>query len=137
MDFKTILSELIIKATRSSGKGGQNVNKVSSRIQLFYDVLNSNGISDEERKLILHKLKNKLSEQGILQIDVQEDRSQLSNKKIALKKLEDLLINALKKTKKRIKTSVSPGARKKRLTGKKMQGEKKQLRQKKYSAGEE
>lgn len=137
MDFKTILSELIIKATRSSGKGGQNVNKVSSRIQLFYDVLNSNGITDEERKLILHKLKNKLSEQGILQIDVQEDRSQLGNKKIALKKLEDLLINALKKTKKRIKTSVSPGARKKRLTGKKMQGEKKQLRQKKYSAGEE
>ena len=137
MDFKTILSEIIIKATRSSGKGGQNVNKVSSRIQLFYDVLNSTGISDEERKLILHKLKNKLSEQGILQIDVQEDRSQLSNKKIALKKLEDLLINALKKTKKRIKTSVSPGARKKRLTGKKMQGEKKQLRQKKYSAGEE
>jgi len=137
LDFKTILTELIIKATRSSGKGGQNVNKVSSRIQLFYDVLNSNGISDEERKLILHKLKNKLSEQGILQIDVQEDRSQLGNKKIALKKLEDLLINALKKTKKRIKTSVSPGARKKRLTGKKMQGEKKQLRQKKYSAGEE
>jgi len=137
LDFKTILSELIIKATRSSGKGGQNVNKVSSRIQLFYDVLNSNGITDEERKLILHKLKNKLSEQGILQIDVQEDRSQLGNKKIALKKLEDLLINALKKTKKRIKTSVSPGARKKRLTGKKMQGEKKQLRQKKYSAGEE
>lgn len=137
MDFKTILTELIIKATRSSGKGGQNVNKVSSRIQLFYDVLNSNGISDEERKLILHKLKNKLSEQGILQIDVQEDRSQLANKKIAFNKLEDLLINALKKTKKRIKTSVSPGARKKRLTGKKMQGEKKQLRQKKYSAGEE
>ena len=137
MDFKTILTELIIKATRSSGKGGQNVNKVSSRIQLFYDVLNSTGISDEERKLILHKLKNKLSEQGILQIDVQEDRSQLANKKIALNKLEDLLIKALKKTKKRIKTSVSPGARKKRLTGKKMQGEKKQLRQKKYSAGEE
>ncbi len=137
MDFKTILTELIIKATRSSGKGGQNVNKVSSRIQLFYDVLNSTGISDEERKLILHKLKNKLSEQGILQIDVQEDRSQLANKKIAFNKLEDLLINALKKTKKRIKTSVSPGARKKRLTGKKIQGEKKQLRQKKYSAGEE
>ena len=137
MDFKTILTELIIKATRSSGKGGQNVNKVSSRIQLFYNVLNSTGISDEERKLILHKLKNKLSEQGILQIDVQEDRSQLANKKIAFNKLEDLLINALKKTKKRIKTSVSPGARKKRLTGKKIQGEKKQLRQKKYSAGEE
>ncbi len=137
MDFKTILTELIIKATRSSGKGGQNVNKVSSRIQLFYDVLNSTGISDEERKLILHKLKNKLSEQGILQIDVQEDRSQLANKKIAFNKLEDLLLNALKKTKKRIKTSVSPGARKKRLTGKKIQGEKKQLRQKKYSAGEE
>ena len=137
MDFKSILTELIIKATRSSGKGGQNVNKVSSRIQLFYNVLNSTGISDEERKLILHKLKNKLSEQGILQIDVQEDRSQLANKKIAFNKLEDLLINALKKTKKRIKTSVSPGARKKRLTGKKIQGEKKQLRQKKYSAGEE
>ncbi len=137
MDFKTILSELIIKATRSSGKGGQNVNKVSSRIQLFYDVVNSNGISDEEKILIQHKLKNKLSDEGVLLLDVQEDRSQLSNKKIALKKLEEVLTNALKKNKKRIKTSVSAGAKKKRLSGKKIQGEKKQLRQKKYSAGEE
>ena len=137
MDFKTILSELIIKATRSSGKGGQNVNKVSSRIQLFYDVVNSNGISDEEKKLIQHKLKNKLSDEGVLLLDVQEDRSQLSNKKIALKKLEDVLAKALKKNKKRIKTSVSAGAKKKRLSGKKIQGEKKQLRQKKYSPGEE
>ena len=137
MDFKTILTELIIKATRSSGKGGQNVNKVSSRIQLFYDVVNSNGISDEEKILIQHKLKNKLSDEGVLLLDVQEDRSQLSNKKIALKKLEEVLTNALKKNKKRIKTSVSAGAKKKRLSGKKIQGEKKQLRQKKYSAGEE
>lgn len=137
MDFKIILSELIIKATRSSGKGGQNVNKVSSRIQLFFDVTNSSGISEEERIHILHKLRSKLSEKGILQIDVQEDRSQLVNKRIAIKKLEEVITNALKKNKKRIKTSVSPGARKKRLTGKKIQGEKKQLRQKKYSAGEE
>lgn len=137
MDFKIILSELIIKATRSSGKGGQNVNKVSSRIQLFFDVTNSSGISEEERIHILHKLRSKLSEKGILQIDVQADRSQLVNKRIAIKKLEEVITNALKKNKKRIKTSVSPGARKKRLTGKKIQGEKKQLRQKKYSAGEE
>ncbi len=137
MNFKIILSELIIKATRSGGKGGQNVNKVSTRIQLFFDVLNSNGISDEEKKLIQHKLKNKLSEEGVLLIDVQEDRTQLGNKKIALKKLEVVLTNALKKSKKRIKTSVSAGAKKKRLSGKKIQGEKKQLRQKKYSAGEE
>lgn len=137
MDFKTILSELIIKATRSGGKGGQNVNKVSTRIQLFFDVVNSNGISDEEKKFIQHKLKNKLSDEGVLLIDVQEDRTQLGNKKIALKKLKDVLTNALKKNKKRIKTSVSAGAKKKRLSGKKIQGEKKQLRQKKYSDGEE
>lgn len=137
MDFKTILSELIIKATRSSGKGGQNVNKVSSRIQLFYDVVNSNGISDEEKKMIRHKLKNKLSDEGVLLLDVQEDRSQLANKKIALKKLEEVLTNALKKNKKRIKTAVSAGAKKKRLAGKKILGEKKQLRQKKYSPREE
>ncbi|GDX50996.1 aminoacyl-tRNA hydrolase [Bacteroidota bacterium] len=137
MDFKTILSELIIKATRSSGKGGQNVNKVSSRIQLFYDVVNSNGISDEEKKMIQHKLKNKLSDEGVLLLDVQEDRSQLANKKIALKKLEEVLTNALKKNKKRIKTAVSAGAKKKRLAGKKILGEKKQLRQKKYSPREE
>ena len=137
MDFKTIFSELIIKATRSGGKGGQNVNKVSTRIQLFFDVVKSNGISDEEKKLILHKLKNKLSEEGVLLIDVQEDRTQLGNKKIALIKLEEVLTNALKKDKKRIKTAVSAGAKKKRLTGKKILGEKKQLRQKKYSQGEE
>ncbi|TSA49554.1 MAG: aminoacyl-tRNA hydrolase [Sphingobacteriales bacterium] len=137
MDFKTIFSELIIKATRSGGKGGQNVNKVSTRIQLFFDVVKSNGISDEEKKLILNKLKNKLSEEGVLLIDVQEDRTQLGNKKIALIKLEEVLTNALKKDKKRIKTAVSAGAKKKRLTGKKILGEKKQLRQKKYSQGEE
>ena len=137
MDFKTILSEIIIKATRSGGKGGQNVNKVSTRIQLFYDVVNSNGISDEEKKLIQHKLKNKLSDEGVLLIDVQEDRTQLGNKKIALKKIEEVLTNALKKNKKRIKTLASAGAKRKRIEGKKMQGEKKQLRQKKYLAGEE
>ncbi len=137
MDFKTILSEIIIKATRSGGKGGQNVNKVSTRIQLFYDVVNSNGISDEEKKLIQHKLKNKLSDVGVLLIDVQEDRTQLGNKKIALKKIEEVLTNALKKNKKRIKTLASAGAKRKRIEGKKMQGEKKQLRQKKYLAGEE
>lgn len=137
MDFKTILSEIIIKATRSGGKGGQNVNKVSTRIQLFYDVVNSNGISDEEKKLIQHKLKNKLSDVGVLLIDVQEDRTQLGNKKIALKKIEEVLTIALKKNKKRIKTLASAGAKRKRIEGKKMQGEKKQLRQKKYLAGEE
>ena len=134
MDFKIILSELIIKATRSGGKGGQNVNKVSTRIQLFYDVTHSNGLSEDEKNLIQHKLKNKLNDEGVLLIDVQEDRTQLGNKKIALKKLEELLINALKKKKKRIKTGVTVAAKRKRIEGKKIVGEKKQLRQKKYSS---
>ena len=124
MDFKTILSELIIKATRSSGKGGQHVNKVSSRVQLFFDVRNSNGLSDEEKTFVQHKLKNRMSDEGVLLLDVQEDRSQLRNKKIALQKLQELLTEALKK-------------KKKRITRKKIRGEKKQLRQKRYSAGEE
>ncbi len=134
MDFKIILSELIIKATRSGGKGGQNVNKVSTRIQLFFYVKNSSGLSDEEKNLIQHKLKNKLNDEGVLLIDVQEDRTQLGNKKIALKKLEESLTNALKKKKKRIKTGVTVAAKRKRIEGKKIVGEKKQLRQKKYSA---
>ncbi|MEI7803610.1 MAG: alternative ribosome rescue aminoacyl-tRNA hydrolase ArfB [Bacteroidota bacterium] len=134
MDFKIILSELVIKATRSGGKGGQNVNKVSTRIQLFFDVRNSNGLNDEEKKLIQHKLKNKLSDESVLLIDVQEDRTQLGNKKIALKKLEEMLTNALKKNKKRVKTGVTAAAKRKRIEGKKIAGEKKQLRQKKYSA---
>lgn len=90
-----------------------------------------------KKKMIRHKLKNKLSDEGVLLLDVQEDRSQLANKKIALKKLEEVLTNALKKNKKRIKTAVSAGAKKKRLAGKKILGEKKQLRQKKYSPREE
>lgn len=137
MDFKTILPELIIKATRSSGKGGQHVNKVSSRVQLFFDVRNSNGLSDEEKILVQHKLKNRLTDEGVLLLDVQEDRTQLRNKKIALQKLQELLTEALKKKKKRIKTKVSASAKQKRITGKKIRGEKKQLRQKKYSAGDE
>lgn len=137
MDFKIILSELVIKATRSGGKGGQNVNKVSTRIQLFFDVKNSDGLSDEEKKLIQHKLKNKLSDESVLLIDVQEVRTQLGNKKIALKKLQEVLTNTLKKNKKRIKTGVTVAAKRKRIEGKKITSEKKQLRQKKYSAGEE
>ena len=118
-----VTSELNFKAVRSSGAGGQNVNKVSSKIVLIYDVATSQGL-DEDEKILLHaKLKTKISQENLLILTCDEDRSQFKNKKIIIKRFFEMLEKALAKPKVRKATKISNGANEKRIQKKKKAGE--------------
>ena len=82
MDKKVLLSELKFKAVRSSGAGGQNVNKVSSKVVLSFDLANSLGLTHDEKELLLTKISTKLTQENILILTSEEDRSQLKNKEV-------------------------------------------------------
>lgn len=116
-------SEIYFKTSRSSGSGGQNVNKVSTKVELNFDVTNSKLLTPEQKHLIFSKLGNRINKEGVLKVIVQETRSQFENKEIALKKFRELLAYAFHRPKKRIKTKVSKGAKEKRLQGKKKRSE--------------
>ncbi len=130
MDLKDrdFTKEIEIKASRSSGKGGQNVNKVSTKIELVFDVNNSALLSDEEKIIISEKLSNRISKEGKLILQSQESRSQLMNKGIAIEKLYELLENALKKEKPRKKTKPTKAKKEQRLQIKKEVSDKKKSR---------
>jgi len=128
MDKSTILSEIKFKAVRSSGAGGQHVNKVSTKVELTLDILQSQAFSKEEKSRLLEKLKHKLTKENLLIIQSQDSRSQLKNKKDAQAKLLQLIKNALIVPKKRRKTTPSKKAIQKRLTSKKLRAEKKAWR---------
>lgn len=123
MNVEIISSELNFKAVRSSGAGGQNVNKVSSKIVLIFDVATSQGITDEERILLHTKLKTKISQENLLILTCDEDRSQFKNKKIIIKRFFEMLEKALVKPKIRKVTKISKGANEKRIQEKKKAGE--------------
>jgi ribosome-associated protein len=130
VDKAKIVSELQFKAVRSSGAGGQNVNKVSSKVVLNFDVKDSAAISEEERELLLSKLENKLTKDQILILNCDEDRSQLKNKEIVIKRFLLIIEEALKVQKKRKPTKIPRSVIEKRLKGKRNQSEIKQSRQK-------
>lgn len=130
MNKEIIQTELQYKAVRSSGAGGQNVNKVSSKVILIFDLVNSNGLEDEEKNWLLNKLTTKLSSESILQLSSDEDRSQLKNKEIVTKRFFELLTKSLKKTKPRKETKIPKAAKEKRLQEKKKSSEVKESRKK-------
>ncbi|MGY2134647.1 alternative ribosome rescue aminoacyl-tRNA hydrolase ArfB [Hymenobacter sp. HD11105] len=119
------LSELQVQTSRSSGPGGQNVNKVESRVELRWHVASSLLLTEEQKQTLLQKLEKQLTSEGYLLITAQEDRSQLRNKEIALQKFHDLLKRTLHKPKARKPTKPSKGAVRKRLETKKKHSEKK------------
>lgn len=123
-----ILSEISFKTSRSGGKGGQNVNKVSSKVELNWNIQTSSLISEEQRELLLNKLSHKLTKEGVLQIISQADRSQLGNKQLVLEKLDELLAYAFKIVKNRKETKVPRGVKERRLFVKKKKAEIKKLR---------
>lgn len=125
-----LLPELEFSASRSSGPGGQNVNKVNSRITLRFNIPGSTILTDAEKALLLSKLASRLTDAGELMVHAQDKRSQLQNKEGALQKLDEVLAKALQKKKVRKATKPSKTAVQKRITGKKKQSEKKQWRQK-------
>ena len=130
MDVEKIISELQFKAVRSSGAGGQNVNKVSSKVVLTFDLLNSQSLSDEERELSQKKLKSKLTSEGILILNCDEDRSQLKNKEIVTKRFLEIIKKSLLIPKERKATKVPKSVIEKRLKDKSTNSEIKQNRKK-------
>ena len=119
MEQEKILSELNFKAVRSSGAGGQNVNKVASKVVLTFDLNASQALSDEEKVLIETKLASRLTSENILILNCDEDRSQLKNKTIVTKRFLDLIKKALIVAKPRKATKVPKSVIKKRIKDKK------------------
>jgi ribosome-associated protein len=127
-----VASELEFVTSRSSGSGGQNVNKVNTKVTLRWPVVASVILSSEERETITQKLASRITLEGELVISAQDKRSQLQNKEAALAKLDELLTKAFVKKKKRKATKPSKVAVQKRIESKKRQGEKKKMRRVDY-----
>ena len=128
MNKETIKTEIQYKAIRSSGAGGQNVNKVATKVQIVFMPNESNGLSEEAKALLNEKLANRLSKEGSIRVECDDTRSQLKNKELCVERLFLLLENALKKEKKRIATKIPKSVIKKRLDDKKRNSEKKENR---------
>ncbi len=125
-----LLRELSFKATRSSGAGGQHVNKVSSKIELTFDIQNSTILSEEQKQLLLKNLATRITKENILMLFCDESRSQHKNKEIITKRFLKIISNGLKIPKRRKPTKISRSANRKRLERKKIQAYKKAIRRK-------
>lgn len=123
-------SEFDFTTSRSSGPGGQSVNKVNTKVTLRFDVDHSQILGEDEKAKLKEKLSNKISGDNVLIINAESDRSQLRNKEEAIRKFYELLKEAFKVKKKRKPTKPTKASVQKRLDKKKQQAEKKQFRQK-------
>ena len=130
METEILLSELQFKAVRSSGAGGQNVNKVSSKVVLTFDLSHSQAFEEAEKELLITKLSNKLSNENLLVLNCDEDRSQLRNKEIVTKRFLDLITKSLIVPKKRKATKIPRSVIEKRIKAKRNLSEIKQNRRK-------
>jgi ribosome-associated protein len=130
MKTDVILSELQFKAVRSSGAGGQNVNKVSSKVVLTFNVNSSQALSEDEKELLTTKLTSKLSSENLLILNCDEDRSQLRNKEIVIKRFLELITKSLLVPKKRKVTKIPRSVIEKRIKAKRNLSEIKQNRRK-------
>jgi ribosome-associated protein len=128
--IKRLQHELIFKVSRSGGPGGQNVNKVNSKVTVTFDVARSVALLPEEKEIILQKLASKLTIDGVLILSAQESRSQLENKQTVLSKMDKLLTKAFEGKKPRKATKPSKSSVQKRIKSKKQHSEKKKWRQK-------
>lgn len=130
MEIQKIISELTFKAVRSSGAGGQNVNKVSSKVVLSFDLQNSQALTEEEKLLVETKLSSRLTTDAVLILNCDEDRSQFRNKEIVIKRFLELIKNALFVPKERKLTRIPKSVIRKRIKDKKNISEIKKTRRK-------
>ena len=130
MNSEILLKELNFKATRSSGAGGQHVNKTSSKIELSFDLENSLALSENEIILLKTKLSTKLTKENVLILFCEETRSQHRNKELAIKRFLELIKTNLIRPKKRRKTKPSKNSIKRNTERKKRTSVKKALRKK-------
>jgi ribosome-associated protein len=130
LNTEKLIKELNFKATRSSGAGGQHVNKVSSKIELFFDVENSLQFSEEEKNLLLNNLTSRLTKENVLLLTCDESRSQHKNKELAIKRFLEIITQGLKIPKKRKATKPSKGSIIRKAENKQKQALKKAMRKK-------
>ena len=130
MENEKIISELSFKAVRSSGAGGQNVNKVSSKVVLTFDLKNSQALNEEEKLLVETKFASRLTTDAVLILNCDEDRSQIRNKEIVIKRFLTLIKDALFIPKERKPTRIPKSVIRKRIKDKKTISEVKKNRRK-------
>jgi len=130
MNWPTILSELSYRTSRSSGAGGQHVNKTETKVEVLFDVNGSNGLSDEEKMMIQSILAARITDEGLLIMSSQRTRSQLSNKEEVIERIKTHLEKALIPKVRRKKTKPSKESVQERLEQKKINAGKKENRRK-------
>ena len=124
------LRELEFRFSRSGGPGGQNVNKVNSKVTLYFNVSLSPSLNGSQRSLLSFRLASRISQQGVLQLTASEHRTQKANKDAIILRFANLLRQALVVQKTRKKTKPSRGSKERRITSKKKRAVVKQQRQK-------
>lgn len=122
-------NEIKLTASKSSGPGGQNVNKLNTKVTLHFDVFDSS-LSPEKKESISRKLHNRINREGVLKLSCQEYRTQIANKKAVMERFTDLLADALVKPRKRKKHRLSRQAKARRLAAKRHRKEIKKMRKK-------
>jgi ribosome-associated protein len=130
MFIEQLLNEVSFNFSRSGGKGGQNVNKVETKVELIFNIKKSDVLTIEQKEMLLNNLKNKIDKEGNLRIVSQTERTQLANRKKALEKFDSMIEKALKKKKKRKKTRIPKLVKLKVLEQKRRHGEMKRDRRK-------
>jgi len=128
LDWDIILSEVTFRTSRSSGAGGQHVNKTETKVDALFDVKSSSGLTEAEKGRVFEKLAARINDEGILSVTSQKARSQLANKEHALDRMESLLVKAVIPKVKRIRTKPTKQYIEERLKEKKVQSEKKARR---------
>jgi ribosome-associated protein len=127
---RELIKECIFKTSRSGGAGGQNVNKVESKVELWFNISESEKLTEEEKMILLYKLHKKLEKETTIHLQEQTDRTQLKNKELLKDKFYKLILQGFKVSKTRKPTKVSKAVKAKRLDNKKAKSETKQLRRK-------
>ena len=130
------MMSLFSRPREALGRGGQNVNKVNTRITLFFDVANCDSFSDVQKRRILSRLATRADKNGILRVVSQRFRTQSANRRAAVERLQQLLADALKTRPVRKKTRIPYAAKKRRLEQKRQRSQLKQRRAKKNLAGD-